>query len=243
MPNVPGDYYRRLRDAEEHHWWSDGMRAITASLLDGRLHGVLLDAGCGAGGFLAWVREQGTFARLCGVDVSSEAVELARQAVPDAEIDVAPVHELPFADDSFDVVVLADVLQHVAERDVDSSLRELRRVLRPDGVLLVRTNGSRTGRRVRDDWRLYDARSLTDTLTRAGLRVDRLTHANMVLSALGREPAPPTESSCGIPAPAGRLRAAVGTGLLQAEARYLRVPGRSLPRGHTLFAVASRPGS
>ncbi len=44
--------------------------------------------------------------------------------------------------------------------EVDAGLRELRRVLRPDGVLLVRTNGGRHARRERADWRLYDAGSL-----------------------------------------------------------------------------------
>ncbi len=243
MPNVPEDYYRRLRDVEERHWWSVGMREIGASLLDGRLHGALLDAGCGTGGLLAWARARGGFERLCGVDVGSEAVELARLTVPDAEIHVAPLHALPFAESAFHVAVLADVLQHVAEQEVGDGLRELRRVLRPDGVLLVRTNGSRRGRRVRADWRLYDERTLADELTRAGFVVERVTHANMVLSSFGREPAPPTESSCGIPAPAGRLRSAVGSTLLAAEAWYLRAPGRSLPRGHTLLAVATPAGS
>ena len=239
MPNVPEDYYRRLHEAEEQHWWSVGMRRIGASLLEGRLHGALLDAGCGTGGLLAWARTQGTFERLCGVDVGSEAVELARRTVPDAELHVAAVDELPFAESSFDVVVLADVLQHVEESEIGRGLRELGRVLRPGGVLLVRTNGSRRGRRVRPDWRLYDESSLAEELTRSGFRVDRVTHANMVLSAFGREPEPPTESRCGVPAPVGTLRNAVGSTLLRLEARYLRAPARSLPRGHTLFAVAT----
>lgn len=239
MPNVPEDYYRRLHDVEEQHWWSVGMRRIGASLLDGRLHGSLLDAGCGTGGLLAWARAHGTFERLSGTDLSSEAVELARGSVPEAEIRIAPLRELPFEDDSFDVAILADVLQHVDESEVDDGLGELRRTLRPGGALLVRTNGSRRSRRVRADWRLYDARSLADELTRSGFRLERMTHANMVLSAFGPEPAAPTESSCGIPAPAGRLRSAVGSALLRAEAGYLRAPGRSLPRGHTLFALAT----
>lgn len=243
MPNVPEDYYRRLRDAEQHHWWSVGMRRIGASLLDGRLHGAFLDAGCGTGGLLAWARAEGTFEQLCGVDIGREAVELARRAVPDAEIRVAPLHELPFADGSFDVVVLADVLQHVRESELDDGLRELRRVLRRDGVLLVRTNGAPRARRARADWRLYDAADLADELTRSGFRIERVTHANMVLSAFGPEPAPPTESSCGIPSPAGRLRGTIGSTLLGLEARYLRTPGRSLPRGHTLFAVATPSSS
>ena len=240
MRDVPADYYERLRQAEEEHWWPVGMRRVGASLLGSeRLSGDLLDAGCGAGGFLAWAASLGTFAQLAGVDVSEDAVALARSAVPEADIHVAAVHELPFADDAFDVAVLADVLQHLHEDEVSRSLAELRRVLRPAGALLVRTNGGRRARRARADWRLYDRAALAAELESGRFRVERITHANALLSLLGDEPAPPTESSCGIPAPAGALRSAVGRPLLGFEARYLRSPRRSLPYGHTLFAVAT----
>ncbi len=152
MKDVRPDYYARLHAVEEQHWWHVGMREITAALLReplarGQLS--LLDAGCGTGGFLAWATEQGPFDRVAGVDISAEAVELARDAVPGADLHVAPVHDLPFEDSSFDVAVLNDVLQHVDEDEVGAGLRELLRVLRPDGVLLVRTNGGRHARRER----------------------------------------------------------------------------------------------
>ena len=98
VKDVRPDYYARLHAVEEQHWWHVGMREITAALLRERLvrgHVSLLDAGCGTGGFLAWATGQGSFDRLAGVDISAEAVELARDAVPGAELHVAPVHDLP----------------------------------------------------------------------------------------------------------------------------------------------------
>ncbi len=191
MKNVPADYYARLRAVEERHWWHTGMLEITGSLLRDRLahgHLSLLDAGCGTGGFLAWASRTGAFDRLCGVDLSPEAVELARAAVPGAELHVAPVDAIPFGDASFDLVALNDVLQHVDERAVAASLGELRRVLKEGGALVVRTNGGRRARREREDWRLYDERLLREQLEVAGFRVERLTHANGVLSAWGGDP-------------------------------------------------------
>ena len=147
-----------------------GMREITAALLRERLargHLSLLDAGCGTGGFLrlgsrhGLVRPSGRRGHQRGSGGAGEA------AVPGAELHVAPAHDLPFSDGTFDVAVLNDVLQHVDEREVDAGLRELRRVLRPDGVLLVRTNGARHARRERTDWRLYDADSLKAELEAA----------------------------------------------------------------------------
>ena len=130
--------------------------------------GPLLDAGCGTGGFLAWLASLGV-SPLAGVDPSAEAVERARAQAPAADVQVAELAALPFPDASFAVVTCNDVLQHVDEHDVARSLSELRRVLRSDGALLVRTNGGRRARRERPDWRLYDRATL-----RRGARAVRL---------------------------------------------------------------------
>jgi SAM-dependent methyltransferase len=244
VKDVPADYYRRLHEVDTRHWWHLGMRSIEAALLAGRMSGSLLDAGCGTGGFLAWAGAQGGFTRLCGVDVSAEAIELARETVPGAELQVAPLDRLPFADGEFDLVVCNDVLQHVPESASDASLRELRRVLRAGGTLLVRTNGERRARRERDDWRAYDAASLAADLRRAGLAVRRVTYANAVLSAAaaarGRRPHAPTSTSSGIPRVERGAKAAIGGTLLALEARYLASTSARLPYGHTLFALAER---
>lgn len=244
-PGVPADYYRRIFDAEQQHWWYRGMREITRALLGSRLGrgGRVLDAGCGTGGALRWLLDEGGLESGAGVDIGADAIELARQRVPEAELRVAPLHRLPFDGGSFDLEITNDVLQHVEEQDVDRSLRELRRVLAPGGALLLRTNGARRLRRERHDWRAYDRRTLQDALERAGFRCERLTYANTVLSAWAvatrRTPHAPTDDRHGIPleVPAG-LRSGVGVRLLRLEARLLERPGRSLPFGHTLFALA-----
>ncbi len=244
MQDVPSDYYRRLHEVDTRHWWHLGMRSIESALLTGRLEGSLLDAGCGTGGFLAWAEAQGSFTRLCGVDIGVEAIELARETVPRAELHVAPLDRVPFGDAEFDLVVSNDVIQHVPEAALDASLRELRRVLRPGGTLLVRTNGDRHARRERDDWRAYDPGVLAADLRRAGLTVRRVTYANALFSVAaavrGRRPHAPTSTSSGIPRIEGGATAAIGEALLGLEARYLAGPGRRLPYGHTLFALAER---
>lgn len=245
-PGIPPDYYQRILGNEERHWWYRGMFAITAALLGERLTRDgqrLLDAGCGTGGFLRWALASGSFASAAGVDIGSAAIELAVESLPGVDLRAAPLRTLPFDDDSFDLVVSNDVLQHVPEGDVDASLSELRRVLAPYGTVLLRTNGSRRLRREREDWRAYDRSSLEGALERAGFTVERVTYANMVLSVYGalrgRSPHAPSEQRDGIPREPSRTVSALGGGLLAAEARWLARPGRSLPYGHTLFAVAS----
>ncbi len=244
---IPEDYYARIAAVECAHWWHRGMREIAAALLGRRLDAPGLrvcDAGCGTGGVLRWVLERNPGARPAGVDISSEAVALARVRVPEADLRVAPLSELPFEEATFDVVATNDVVQHVPERHLEASARELRRLLAPGGALLVRTNGGRRLKRAREDWRRYDSGSLRGWLEEAGLYVERVTHANLAGSAWaalrGAEPRAPTEERHGIPAAAGSRERDPRFLALRAEAAWLAAPGRSLPYGHTLFALATR---
>jgi 2-polyprenyl-3-methyl-5-hydroxy-6-metoxy-1,4-benzoquinol methylase len=70
--------------------------------------------------------------------VSAVALERATLRVPDAaRVELEPDAPLPLGDSSFDLVVCAEVIEHV--RDVQLLLSEARRVLRPGGALAVTT--------------------------------------------------------------------------------------------------------
>jgi SAM-dependent methyltransferase len=95
----------------------------------------VLDAGCGTGYGLAMLLAEGPES-VTGVDLSEEAVaEAGRRLGDDAELVRADVRDLPFEEDSFDMVVCFEVIEHV-ERQRDA-LDELKRVLRPGGMLLI----------------------------------------------------------------------------------------------------------
>ena len=70
-----------------------------------------------------------------GVDLSAEHVRLSREAGVDAQ--VASVHQMPFADDSFDAGWTMSTLLHVPDADFDAALREICRVLRAGSPLAV----------------------------------------------------------------------------------------------------------
>lgn len=93
----------------------------------------VLDIGCGSGEFCALVAARG--ARVCGVDAAPGMVEVARRAVPDADLRVGPIERLPWPDASFDVVTAFNALQFSA--DVAAALREARRVTRDGGRVAV----------------------------------------------------------------------------------------------------------
>jgi ubiquinone/menaquinone biosynthesis C-methylase UbiE len=242
---VPSDYYERIAAVERQHWWHVGMRSLTEVLLADRLAGhgqSLLDCGCGTGEFLRWIDRSGAFTRVVGSDIAAHAIELAKGFSPDFELDVAPLHDLPFGDGTFDVVTTNDVLQHVPEDLVTAALQECARVLRPGGTLLIRTNGARRSRRYSEDQRVYDRSLLTTELERAGLQVTRVTSAALVPSlwalARGDAPGPRKDRDDGIPEPAARRYSdRVAAATLTAERRWL-ARGHDIRFGHTLFAVA-----
>jgi hypothetical protein len=65
------------------------------------------------------------------------------------------------------------------------------------------------------------------------------TVVSLLRAARGLTPKAPTETTAGIPPPSGALATAIGSRLLALEAHHLSHPGRTLPYGHTLLAVAT----
>lgn len=93
----------------------------------------VLDVGCGSGDVLAQAQFRG--ATVSGIDLSSALLEIAGDRLPDADLRVGDMKELPFEDGAFDAVVYLNSLMFAS--DPVESLREAKRVLAPDGRLAV----------------------------------------------------------------------------------------------------------
>ena len=93
----------------------------------------VLDVGTGTGTVAAAACERG--AKVTAIDAEPSMVELARQAVPSAEVQTAVLPDLPFEDGAFDAVVGNFVLNHVGRPR--EALAELRRVVRPGGRIAL----------------------------------------------------------------------------------------------------------
>ncbi len=119
-----------------------------------RLRGRTLDVGCGIGDFLQFWPDT------VGVDINPRTVAYCRAHGLDARL-IEP-DQLPFDDKSFDSVLMDNVLEHIA--DPTALLRELRRVLRPEGRLLIGVPGV-LGWDCDEDHKVrYDETSLSFTL-------------------------------------------------------------------------------
>ena len=97
----------------------------------------VLEVGCGAGQFAARIAAENPRARVVATDLSPRMAELTASRGVAAQ--VADVQALPFGDGAYDVVAALWMLYHVP--DLDAGLAELRRVLRPGGLLVAVTNG------------------------------------------------------------------------------------------------------
>jgi demethylmenaquinone methyltransferase/2-methoxy-6-polyprenyl-1,4-benzoquinol methylase len=92
----------------------------------------VLDACCGTGDLAVAARRAGA-GEVVGIDFSERMLERARRKAPELEWLQADVLKLPFQDASFDAVVVGFGVRNV--EDLQAGIRELRRVLRPDGRL------------------------------------------------------------------------------------------------------------
>jgi ubiquinone/menaquinone biosynthesis C-methylase UbiE len=102
-----------------------------------RIEGRWLDCGCAEGDYTAELIRRGA-GEAVGTDVLAPRVEEARTRWSDVaalSFVVAPAEEMPFADESFDAVLLNEVLEHV--EDERRTLREIQRVLVPGGYLFL----------------------------------------------------------------------------------------------------------
>ncbi len=107
----------------------------------------ILEVGCGTGVFAERMTADNPAATVIATDQSERFVQLTAERGVDARL--ADVKDLPFADDSFDLVAAMWMLYHVP--DLDRGLAEVRRVLRPGGRFLAVTNGDEHVAQLRRD--------------------------------------------------------------------------------------------
>lgn len=156
----------------------------------------VLDCGCGMGVYLMLMGRLRRL-KLIGVDGDLERLHWAEREQVPASLSGVNIHHLPFADNSFDKILMTEVLEHLA--DDRGALREIFRVLKPGGVLALsvphanypfwwdpinKTIEALGGRPIRNagpitglwsnHWRLYRPEMLRDVATGAGFTIEAL---------------------------------------------------------------------
>jgi len=168
---------------EQSHWWYAGRRKILTRFIEDICRRVtdrrprILDVGCGTGANLLMLSQ---FGDAEGVDVSEDALAFCRERGLE-NVKLGAAEELPYDDGTFDLVTALDVVEHLD--DDLAGLREMRRVLRPGGrvLLFVPTFMFLWGLQddVSNHRRRYRMPELQRVLEQAGFEVERTTYANI----------------------------------------------------------------
>ncbi len=127
--------YARLAQRESFYFWNIGRREILREALLRHLSPrddlAILDVGCGSGGNIKLLDG---FGRVTGLDVSEEALKFAKN-YNFARLVQADAKDIPFSDNSYDLVTSLDVFEHI-END-QKALQESFRVLKNGGLVLI----------------------------------------------------------------------------------------------------------
>lgn len=240
-----------MRQLEDWYWWFVSRREAALQFTEDfhprRRPLRILDAGCGTGALLDRLQRRSD-AEVYGLDFSGQALAYTRQRGHDHLVQ-ADLTRLPFPDGTFDVITALDVVEHI--REDEGALREVHRVLRPGGVLLVSVPAFRFLWGPHDTalqhFRRYTAGEIAALMHKSGFRVSKLTYLLVLLFPLFVAQRLLTRLRPGTGPPQAQL-VPVGHSLnrclirLQAAelalARHL-----SLPFGATVFCVAQKPSS
>ncbi|MEL3888628.1 methyltransferase domain-containing protein [Ferrovibrio sp. MS7] len=183
------DEYDRMAAVEETLWWYRALHRIQQQRLAAlRLAptGHVLDAGCGTGGLLRFLRQQMPALVLHGLEFNAEAAGMAR-AKSGLPVTEGSVNAMPFGDAAFDAIVSDDVLCH-AGVDQAAALAEFLRCLKPGGRLLLNLPAYSWMNSPHDihvhNVRRYTKRQAMQRLRQAGFAIEAAGYWNSLLFPL-----------------------------------------------------------
>ena len=179
----PYEYERNYR-LEQRYWWFVGVRAMVRGLLSltagNRSLGKVLDLGCGTGALLDQLRD--CSAELWGLDVSQEGLKFCAIR-GHKKLVLADATRIPFRQNYFDVITAIGLIEHL--EDDQLFLDEVRRLLKPNGMLILLTSSFPYLWSMHDTAnehkRRYYLRELNRQINDVGFQTIRFSHLNFFL--------------------------------------------------------------
>jgi SAM-dependent methyltransferase len=172
------EYVRRIYDELQHKPLDRQLLDEFAARVKG--NGSVCDLGCGPGHVARYLREHGV--QVCGLDLSSELVERARQLNPDVRFEQGNMFALNAADATWAGIVAFYSIIHIPLTEHVPVLSEMRRVLRSGGLLLLAFHiGDQVvhfdelwGQAVSLDFHLFCADAVVGVLRCVGFEVEKI---------------------------------------------------------------------
>jgi ubiquinone/menaquinone biosynthesis C-methylase UbiE len=203
----------------------------------------ILDAGCGTG----WLAKRlSKFGKVDAIDVHERALTLSRER--GVNVTRGSVEEIPFPDNTFDLVTSIDVIYHKAVYDDSKALSEIFRVLKPGGTLVIRVPANDALYSSHDKFvqtaRRYNIEQVRQKLNYSCFQIQKASYcqASLFLPALIKarlEARKTAEAHSTIGAPNPILNWIL-TNVLRVE-NLMIASGASFPAGIGVLAVARKP--
>lgn len=175
--------FETLFKQEKNYWWFIGQRYLASRILKGRRGLKILDVGCGAGINMLMLQKYGDVE---GCDISDEAVKFCKKR--GLSIKKSDVLNLKYKDNSFDLVTVFGVFYHKGVRDDLSGMKEIYRVLKPNGMFFIFEPAMKCLFSNHDlafqGIRRYSVAELRGKLKKAGFKVERVSYVNFLLFPL-----------------------------------------------------------
>lgn len=135
---VPPDYYQtgvknNLFQWIWHTWKWNSMKQLLKELKNKPLK--ILDIGCASGYLTSQIASLFPNSEIFGVDSYKKAIEFGRKTYPNIKFKFADAHKLPFDNQSFDLIVCIETLEHL--EDPKGAIKEIYRCLKSDGDVLI----------------------------------------------------------------------------------------------------------
>jgi SAM-dependent methyltransferase len=170
--------------SEQYHWWHRARRRIILELLSKYTQKLninrIIDIGCGTGGMLLHLNKFNV--GIFGIDNSQDMVMFCK-ARGYTNVICASAENIPFYDNSFDIITMLDVLEHIPD-DI-KVLQELIRICRPDGIMLLTVPAYQFlwGRidEICGHKRRYTRKDIKRKLEATGWCIEKISYMNVLL--------------------------------------------------------------
>ncbi len=176
---VAEDYAKQFRDEMDKKPFDRKMLDWLAEKVGGS--GVICDMGCGPGQIARYLHTQGV--KVCGVDLSPAMVQQAQGLNPDIPFQRGDMLALAnVADNSYGGVAAFYSIVHIPRQQMGRALQELKRVLRPQGVLLLTFHVGQEikhldewwGKEVSVDFLFFETEEVKSYLAEAGFELEEI---------------------------------------------------------------------
>ncbi len=187
MPNdIVGSYNQVAKEYVKRIYDELAQKPFDRKMLDWVIEkvgdlGMICDMGCGPGQIARYLHEQG--ATSCGIDLSPGMIEQAKQLNPDIAFQVGDMLSLSeVEDETFGGIACFYSIIHFSPDQLTQALKELHRVLRPEGVILITFHigdevkhlGKWWGHQVSVDFHFYQTAIMKDGLVEVGFNLEEV---------------------------------------------------------------------